>query len=78
MSSQFAIRQFVLQARLGMIPDPQEDFLSIAAIAAILGREDTTIANKLPRSKIERHPLGPYFRLSDALKVMNATEEDHS
>lgn len=72
------IRQFVLQNRLGMIPDPVEDFLSIPAIAAILAREDATIEKRLPKGRIPRHPLGPYFRLSEAIKVMVDVKEADS
>lgn len=64
------IRNFVLSNRLGMVPDAVEDYLSIQAIAAILGREEQTIQKKLPKRLIERHPLGSYFRLSDAMKAM--------
>lgn len=69
------IRAYVLANNLGMIPDPEEDYLSILAIARILGREETTIENKLPSRLIERHPLGPYFRLSVAIEVMSGNKE---
>lgn len=66
------IRSFVLHNRLGMIPDAAGDFLSIQAIAAILGREEQTVQKKLPKRLIRRHSLGAYFRLHEAVKAMEA------
>lgn len=70
-SDRAAIRFFVLQNRLGLIPDEQEDYLSVPAIAAVLNREEKTIQCLLPRKTTPRHPLGPYFQMSVALKVMS-------
>ena len=70
-SGRSALRIFVLQNRLGMIPDDEEDYFSAEAIAAILGREVKTVRMLIPVRTTPRHPLGPYFRLSVVLEVMS-------
>ena len=69
-SDRSSLRLFVLQNRLGMIPDAEEDYFSVQAIAAILNREEATIRCWIPRRTTPRHPLGPYFRLSVVMKAM--------
>lgn len=65
-----AIVAHVLSKGLGMIPDPEEPYFSIDAIASVIGREPQTVQKKLSRKRIRRHPVGAYFRLSEALAVM--------
>lgn len=71
------IRHFVLSNQLGMIPDAEEDFLSVRAIAGVLGLEVRTVQKKLPRRTTPRHPIGPFFRMSVAVKAMEQYDKKH-
>lgn len=73
-----SIAWHVLANRLGMIPDPEggEAWLSVDAIAHVMGREPKTLRNYLSRRRgagvplPDRHPAGDYYRMSEFVRVM--------
>ena len=70
------ILSFVLSAELGVIPDGDNPpWLTLEAIAAVVGKEAKTIKNGLSDARkygftVEQHPLGGYFKLAEVVEAI--------